>query len=361
MFAATTIALAASQAVQNTTDARFSIEVAATFTQLADINGSTESLAFAADQNLFYFVDQSRDGEIGHFLHDTLDLGGADFQFNVFSGALDSFSTTGTAYYYDGYNSRTLFVADSVLGSIAVIDVDTGSVTQSIYVGVGLKGLCMDGSTLFATAPGIAEDGLEYEDVRAGVWSIDLSEDDLEISRLYAGGVSTFDDDETYVLHPSACAVNEGLIYIVEERLNLLGRMAVYDLAAESMSLTTALSVSAEGIVFVDNYYIVVSSWAHNGGVWVLRDQGGDKDVNFELMIPDLGMAGPLCASANNIIALPVLDSGVIHWLRWQVPTPAPTMVVAPTAAPTTSVNGAYQPMRLLPLILAMCTCLSFI
>ena len=129
----------ASHSVEDATDQYFSNGIVAPLTTLADANGSTESIAYDVDQNMYYLVDQSKYGEIDSFSGDyplnTLD---ADFRTDIFSNSLDSFSSSG-AVYHSGY----LYVTDSVQGTIEVIAVETASVIQSIYVGAGLKGLCM--------------------------------------------------------------------------------------------------------------------------------------------------------------------------------------------------------------------------
>ena len=192
----------------------------------------------------------------------------------------------------------------------------------------------------------------------AGVWSIDLSEDDPQISRLYAGGVSTLQSEsgEAYVLHPSACAVKEGLLYVVEERLDFSGSLAVYNLTDESMSLSAvALNVSAEAIVAAQYRYLFISSWADSGGLWVL--DGHDPQGVFELVVADLGMVGPLCIGPDRVIVISVVDSGEIHFLRWQdeIEHPEPESTLTPT---TTTAGGVEFPQHVPALVFAICSAL---
>eukprot|EP01084_Bolivina_argentea_P085963 155389_1 len=290
----------------------------AEFKGLADVNGTTESVEYDADNNVYYIVNRGMLGEIGTISTEyPIDSSNAMFTEDIGDGTIiGDIGATGMVY-YDGY----LYVGSYNDGSLRVYNIKTKTIDNTITgFGVGANGLCQDpdnDNMLYLTNAGLDLAAMVPLDEDAGLWSIDIT--DWTVTRLYTGSESNLEND--YVFHPNGCSVKNGIIYMVETRIDLnTGSLGKYTISDGSFVYDEILSVSADGILINDHYIFVTAL----GKDWASLTEGGSllyyeikgKD-GFQTAIGGLSIPADITFGPHDMIVIPELEVGTIAFVQF--------------------------------------------
>jgi len=288
-----------------------------------DFNSSgTESVEYDPDNNVWYFVDWGIEGEVGTISGD-YPVSSTDPDVQYLDNPIGSASSG--MVYLDGY----LYVANLGTGNLTQISTTTGAITKTVNVYPGLNGLCYDPANinmLYGTAVGVDFTTFTYVNEGAGLWSINT--DDWTVTRLYDGSNSPISDD--YIYHPNGCIVNDGVVYMVETRIDGTGAFGMYNI--ETMEFTydnTVVNTMGDGIVYVEPYFFMTAWFSGQ----LLAMNTDETNSTFEVVLSGLGSgdgsngAADLCIGPDNVLAIPNQGQTNIYFVQFELPhtTPTPT------------------------------------
>lgn len=171
---------------------------------------------------------------------------------------------------------------------------------------------------IYGTAVGVDFTTFQYVDQNAGIWSINT--DDWTVTRLYDGSNTIIGDG--YVYHPNGCIINDGVIYLVEVRIDGTGAFGMYDIdTGVFMYDNTVLNKMGDGIVYSEPYFFMTAFLAQE----LLAMNAEETNSTFEVVLSGLGsifgVDGPadLCLGPNNVLAIPNQAEANIYFAQFEI------------------------------------------
>ena len=155
-----------------------------------------------------------------------------------------------------------LYIANYA-GNFTVYDIQSGNVIASEFVSIGINGLCNDPDNpmiFYTAAVGIDFASSFQYDNSQGIWIIDTSVTPYNITQIL--------DSNTMIsgnpVFPNGCIVSNGVVYLVETKLDFTGSIVKYDINTGAFSLSGTGIGSGDGIVTDGNGRFWMSQWVCN-------------------------------------------------------------------------------------------------
>ena len=153
-----------------------------------------------------------------------------------------------------------LYIANYA-GNFSVYDIQNGNAIASEFIATGINGLCNDPDNpmiFYTAAVGIDFNTFQYDN-RQGIWIIDTSVTPYNITQIL--------DSNTMIngnpVFPNGCIVSNGVVYLVQTKIDFTGSIVKYDINTGVFSLDGSGIGSADGIVTDGNGKFWISQWVY--------------------------------------------------------------------------------------------------
>ena len=221
-------------------------------------------------------------------------------------------------------NGEYLYVADEITGNITQYDIKSKIAINAINIKnifnkpAELDGLCMDMDTniIYATSPGIEFEEEEYT-LGQGIWSFDI--DKWKINKIYDINTTIPNNRNNLTLHPNSCVVVDGIVYMVDTRLDKLGGFISYDIENKIINYNRSMyNISGDGLTFdYDNmiFYATSSTGFQLQSIYQYKMK--TNMTMFKQLIGGFAFPADISFdSVDNVIAVPDLLTNQFNFVQ---------------------------------------------